>query len=482
MAGFRIEGATSGNVAEVDASNNLRVRLPGSSSPTLVGAALNFSENDPGTKTGTPNISSPETDGDYRLRISPELPLDIEIFNYAAQNTGKHTYANTTMTITWGVGALTTNASSITTLNTGVSFGTYALFPLIGSSSLYCEFEGSFTQQPTTNTTLDVGMFLRGASTAYAPTDGVYFRLTSAGIVGILNYNGAETPSGSVFDFTYTNNQKYKFLITITTRKVQFWIDDVLYAQVETQAGNGQPFASASLPFSLRHSILAAAGAVFSFQLADYSISSGGSLFSRSLGEFGNASYGSYQGLSGGTMGTLGNYANSANPTALVPTNTTIAAGSVGLGGQTWETDSVALTTDCIIMSYLNPAATVSVQGRRLKISGVTIDSYVQTVLATPAYVAQWSLAFGHTGGGAPGSLATAEAATTKAPRRVALGIQPITTLVVNTVFPRVQQTFANPIYVNPGEYVQVVKKKVGTTTTTTGVIAHIITFDYAWE
>ena len=32
MAGFRIEGNTSGNVAEVDSNNNIRVILPGNQS------------------------------------------------------------------------------------------------------------------------------------------------------------------------------------------------------------------------------------------------------------------------------------------------------------------------------------------------------------------------------------------------------------------------------------------------------------------
>jgi hypothetical protein len=443
-----------------------------------------FSENDPGVKTGTPYLASPETDDDYRLRTATEIMLDQEVFDYTTQNTGKHTYVTATLAIAWTVGALTTNSGSITTTNTGATFGTYAFFPIIGSSSLYCEFEGSFSAALATNTIIDVGMFLRGAANAFAPLDGVYFRVNASGVLGVVNYNGVETAS-SVFAFTWTNSQKYKFVITITTRECEFWIDDVLYAVIETPAGNGQPFAAASLPFSLRHAILSAAGSVLQFQLSNYSISIGGVSFARSLGEFGNAAHGSYQTLSGfaSTHVGLANYANSANPTAVVPTNTTAAAASLGLGGQTWETDSVALGTDCIIMSYENPRATVSIPGRRLKINGVTIDSYVQTVLATPAYVAQWSLAFGHISAtAATPTLAVSETATTKAPRRIALGIQQITTLTVNTVFSRVQQTFVNPIYVNPGEYVAVVKKKVGTTTTTTGTIAHIITYDYCWE
>jgi hypothetical protein len=37
------------------------------------------------------------------------------------------------------------------------------------------------------------------------------------------------------------------------------------------------------------------------------------------------------------------------------------------------------------------------------------------------------------------------------------------------------------PIYVNPGEFVAVVAKKVGTVATA-GVLGHVIRFDYSWE
>lgn len=37
------------------------------------------------------------------------------------------------------------------------------------------------------------------------------------------------------------------------------------------------------------------------------------------------------------------------------------------------------------------------------------------------------------------------------------------------------------PIFVNPGEFVQLVTKHVGTAGTT-GTIAHVVTFVYGWE
>ena len=70
MAGFRIEGNTSGNVAEVTANNEIKVAL-GKTSATMGGAII-FSENDPGDIIGTPYIKSPETSSDYRLRMAPD--------------------------------------------------------------------------------------------------------------------------------------------------------------------------------------------------------------------------------------------------------------------------------------------------------------------------------------------------------------------------------------------------------------------------
>lgn len=474
----KLIGWASGNGVEIDATNRLKVNLALSDTPDEIGGVRLFSENDGGSITGAPSLLSPETDDDYRMRAAADALLDTETYNYTAQNTGKHMSAATTMTNAWSAAGLTTNNSGITTTTTGVSHGTWAMFPLFGASEVYYEFECSFDAQPTTNTIVDFGAYLRGAANPYAPTDGAYFRLTSAGLKGVINNNGSETDVAFATPFSYTNNQKYQFIVAVSQRKVQFWIDNVLYGEASTPISQGQPFMSAALPASWRHAIVGgAAGAVLKFTLNNYSVSLGGPLVADGLGTISNRMLGSHQGLSGGTMGSLANYANSANPTAAVPTNTTAALGT-GLGGQFWETDTLAVTTDGVISSYQVPAGTVNVQGRRLCINGVTIDSYIQTALTGGGYNAQWSLAFGHTAV----SLATAEAVAAKAPRRVPLGAQTVASgAVALTQLARVQQTFQNPIYVNPGEFIATVKKKVGTAPSA-GVVAHVVTFDYSWE
>ena len=493
MPGIEDASAVSGGAQVLSSSKALVVTAPGfDQTGTAIGGGPDngpamFLELDAGERTGARLVRSPEADGDYRLRIAHDNILDRETFNYLAQNTGKHSHVFTTMTATVGAAGLLTNSGSITTATTGFTFGSFAEFPTgMGATAIYCETNASFSAASVpANVVVDIGMFRRGISTPFAPVDGVYFRFAPAGVFGVINRNGVETTVGP-FSLPIVVNQNYLLTISISEKRCRFWIDDV-HMGVAENTGAGQPFVSASLPWSIRHANTGAAAGVFQTTISDYTISMGGPQAPASLAVIGNRSLGSYQGLSGGTMGSLANYANSANPTAAVATNTTAALGT-GLGGQFWETGTLAVNTDGIIMSYQNPAGTVAVQGRRLVITGVYLSSYVQVTLAGGPLNVQWSLAFGHTAV----SLATTEAGsfatgTTKAPRRIALPTFTQAVTAAQAAGTMVSQpggtymSFTNPIYVNPGEFVAVVAKKVGTVLTA-GVFGHMIAFDYGWE
>ena len=471
-----IKSGSNSNVADVTAAKRLMVDLAQASSPDDVGAVRMFSENDPGAKTGVPYLNSPETDHDYRLRVATDIILDSEVFNYTAQNTKKHIYRNTTLTFGWTAAGLTSNASGITTTTTGGSVVTYAAFPLIGVANLYFERRMGFSTLNVSNTLIDFGGGILNTANPYGPLDGAYFRLDSAGLKGVVNINGTETEY--LLGFTYAVNQKYIFVVSINKREVKFWIDNVLYKKVEMESTQNQPVMAAGLFHFFRHSIVGgAAGGVIQATCAYENVSVGGISAADRLSAQGNRMYGSHRGLSGGVMGSLANYANNANPTAAVPTNTTAALGS-GMGGQFWETDSLAITTDGIISSYQVPALTVNGNTKRLSIRGVKIDSYIQTTLTGGGYVAQWALAFGHTAV----SLATAEAAAAKAPVRIGLGVQSVAANAAALIkLDTIVVDFDMPILVEPGEFIQTVKKKVGTAPTA-GVVAHVISFDYGWE
>lgn len=476
----KLVGWATGNGVEVDANNRLKVNLDNGANPAQVGGVRFFSENDRASNT----LASPETDDDARLRIAHESVWDSETFNYTAQNTGKHIYRNTTMTNGWTAAGLTTNSANITTTTTGASFATYAEYPIVGASQLYCEVEGSFTASPTTNTIIDFGMFRGATANPYAPADGVYFRLTSAGLFGVINSNGTETTT-SVFSFSYTNNRKYQFIIAFHEREVEFWIDNVLQGSLETPVGQGQPCMSASLPFGVRHAITGgAAGAALSFVLNDYTVSIGGPNIAQTASIMGQRVYGSYQGMSGWAMGQLASYANSTNPTAAAPSNTALTANlPSGLGGQGAVTAAVAAATDGIWGSFQNPVPTVNLQGRRLVLRGVRVDAVnMGAAVATTPTTIQFALAFGHNAV----SLATAEAATTKAPRRLPLGFM---TWPVGAAIgqgpqngPIVADLGDAPIFVNPGEFVQLTGKFLAGTATASQVINFTWTPIYGWE
>lgn len=491
------DGSATGGAQVVSTPKALVVTNPGySGTGTVIGGGpahgpAIFSENDPGTATGSRYVLSPETDDDYRLRIAHDHVLDRETFNYAAQNTGKYSHTFTTLTATQSANGLLTNSGSSNVTSVGMTFGTFAEFPVgMAAATVYCEMNLSLNvamNSIPSNAVIDVGMFRRGASTAFAPQDGVYFRFTSAGIQGVINNNTVETTT-SVFGApanAILANENHLYQIAITEKGIEFWIDNVLYARLATPIANAQPFRSATLPWSIRHANTGAVGATLQMSFTDYTITMGGAMYASTWSQVGNRSLGSHQGLGGGTMGSLANYANSTNPTSAAGSNT--AALVTGLGGQGALNAAATAATDFILTSYQVPAGTIAVQGRRLVIYGVKISAAnLGAAVATTATTIAYSLAFGHTAV----SLATAETgsfvtATAKAPRREALGIQFWNVGAVIGATPQngdLYMPFTQPIYVNPGEFVATVAKFiVGTATASQSIWFHV-TFDYGWE
>lgn len=498
MSGIRVEGNTSGNVAEVNSANQLKVvtEVDATNNPGNVGAIRIFGENDGGALTGSVLLRSPEVDVDYRQRVSQDVIFDDHVFNTTAQDTGKHNYLNTTMTNTWTAGQLTTNGSSITTTTTGTVFSTYAQFPIQGTTTVSADTEIGFSAQPQSNTFIEFGIGIPGAQTA-APSDGVFFRLNASGLQGIASFNGAESSTGlfpataGTGTWAYTNSKRYQFICYVTAVEARFWVNDGAgtncLGTIPLPSGQSRMCMSSYGQFFLKHRIVGgAAGGIIQATMGAYNVRVGGTNLFTTISTAGNRIQGSYQGGSGGTMGTVARVGtittgNETNVTAAVPTTTTAALGS-GLGGTFWETVSLAVNTDGIIMSYQVPAGTVNVPGRRLCLRGLFLNSYVQTVVAGGPYIAEWFLVFGHTAV----SLATTEAATTKAPRRIALPfVQAITANQAVSTLVSQNETFCDfgdaPVYVNPGEFIQLCTRHIGTVGTS-GTVVHRVTPVFGWE
>jgi hypothetical protein len=416
-----IVGALSGTGADVNASRQLKVVLETDveTNPTNVGAVRLFSENDTGAITGTPHLVSPETSSDFRLRVGMDSVWDDDNFNYTAQNFNKHKYSSTTMTMTWAGGFLNTNGNSTTSTGTGCQLQTYRHFPLQGGGGLYCEIALALSNNPVTNCNIDFGLFLPGALATNTPLDGVYFRINSGGVFGVINVNGTETTTAA-FTFTPAINSVYKYNISLSDSQIEFWIDDVLYASADKPLGAGSVMYGGSAPFAVRHHNTGVASAVIQARIANYTIS---------VADMDNArmwaSNKAGQGLSGvqtpsgGAAGQTANNVNSTVPATATLSNT--AAGYTTMGGRFVFAAVAGAETDYALFAYLNPVPTTSITGRNLVIRGVWIETYNAVVaVATTPTVLEWTLAVGSTAV----SLATTDAAATRSPKRIGLGSQ----------------------------------------------------------
>ena len=493
MAGAKISLSNTTGELKNDGNGNALVALPGIDTPAAVGAIRVYQVDDPGTRTGEVHANSFEVDEDYRARVGQDALMDEERFNYTAQNTNKFAYRNTTATVTWSAAGMLLNATGITTTTTGVGFQSYSEVPMVTATTLYMECATTFSAMTCpTNVVFDFGSMRIATANPYAPTDGVFWRMKPGGLVGVTNFNGAETEvpltdaSNAGANWAPTVNQSHRFIVALSNREVEFWIDGELWGVGATPAGNHAPFAGSSVPcFATRLAIVGgAAGAVYQPVVKSYGVSTGGIQAGDRLSVMMSRMLGSYAGLSGGTMGSLATYPNSANPTAAAPSNTALTANLPGgLGGQGAVVAAVAAATDGIWGSYQVPAGTVAVQGRRLAIRGVMIDCVnLGAIVGASATTIQFSLAFGHTAV----SLATAEAAAAKAPRRVSLGFATWAAAAPIGAQPQGGRIFADfgdaTIYVNPGEFVALAGKFVSGLATASQVINFVWQPVYGWE
>jgi hypothetical protein len=480
--GIVVKGGASSDLACVDSvSKGLCVQQP--TTPTQAGIEILAGKVTP-TAGGTNRVNVGTVTEGGQLNVAPSTLLWDDTFNATAQNTAKYFVFNTTQTVTFSGGYAIINGGSITTINTGASYITWHTFPLFAKSELRVNMSVVRTVAPQTNCTEEMGIGLIPAVTS-APSDGVFFRWNaSAELRGVVNYNGTETQTAVITSPSINVNHDY--VIVIQTNTVLFLIDDALVGVISllTDApGQGQPMMRGETPWFIRQYIGGSAPALANqLKISDVFITLRGVDPQRSWGEDkAGMMHMAYQGQNGGTMGTTAQYANSTNPTAAVPTNTTAALGT-GLGGKFLETLTLAAGTDGIIQSFQNPTGSTTQTPRNLVIKGVCVSGVVTTALATNAYTSTMSLAYGHTSV----SMATAEGAAAKAPRRIALGAYSVLSV---TAAPGTQVSGTpfcarfdgGPVVVSPGEFVAVTANKISAAPSA-GVITWSITYDGYFE
>jgi hypothetical protein len=453
-----------------------------------VGFAALAGKNDDGTVVAGGRINRVYVAEGNRMAVANPVLLWDDTFNSTAQNTAKYFFASTTQTGTMAAGTMNLNASALTTINTNCGIKTWKSFPIFGKSELRCNMSGYLTTVPQANCLIEFGLFTSVIPGAAAPTDGIFYRYnTSAELRGVINFGGVETQTAALT--IPSANVNHDFVIVTQTNTVLFYIDDILVGKINllTDAPTqGQPFLQGTQPWSARVVIGGSAPATgTTLKISDVFVTQLGADPVRNW-DTQEAGFGhmASQGQNGGTMGSTALFTNNLAPGAgAAMTNTTAALG-VGLGGQFAALPTLAASTDGIVQSFANPVGGVNQTPRNLIIKGIRIQSVVTTTCANAGPIIYvYSLAYGHTAV----SLATVEAAsfltggTTKAPRRIALGVE---TYPVNTTIGTVATAqgglwikFDSPVVVAPGEFIALCAKNVGTVSTA-GVITFLVAYD----
>lgn len=488
-----IRGAASGTAAEVTTANYLKVitETNAISNPGNIGGMRIFSENDPGSITGIASLRSPETSADYRLRVGTDtLTLD-------------HTFVETTLdttkwkipilpvgtpaapTVTLSGGFLTLNAAGTTT-STGahITFQSQRVFRIRATSPLYVEIIGNLTAIPITNQVFEIGMFTPTGTTA--PADGIYFQLTSAGIIGAINYAGSVTQTGVlVAPGSILLGQNVNYLVIVNTSVVQFWINNILYGEVVIPAGQAVPFLTDALPigFQYRNSGAVAGTGQSLFRVGDVGVTVGDIATNRtwpaqmsgmghhaSQFQSGNASTGTSASLPNATAATT---VTGATLSQTVPIK---AVATGGFGGEASLTAAVP-GLDGMVWSFQNPVGSTTQPPRNMTIMGVTITASNQgAIVATTGTTVQWALAYGATGTTVP-SLAQAEvttltALTVKQYRRIPLGQHSFPVgAALGQQANNLTLNFGVPVTLYPGEWLAITGKFVFGTATASQII-----------
>lgn len=475
-----IRGSTSGLGAEVNASNQLKVipETDVATNPGNVGAVRFFSENDAGDITGTALLKSPETSNDYRLRVGQDTLAFDHTFCEATLDTTKWRIpvlpAGTPAapTATLASGFLTLNAAGTTTGATAhISFVSQRYFRVRNTAPVYVEITGNVTGIPITNQVFEAGLFIPTGTAA--PADGAWFQLTSAGVIGVMSYNGTITQTGvlvSPGSLPISNNGSY--LITIYQDNVEFWIDNVLYATLELPGGQATPFLTDALPVGLQYrtsGVVAGTGQA-SLRVGDVGVTIGDIAQNRSWaaqmsGMGHHASQ--FQGGAGST-GTIASLPNATAATtvtgsALSQTVPIKAVATGGFGGEAGITAAVP-GVDGMVFSFQNPVGSVTFPPRNLTIYGVRISAVVITALGNTPSTLQWALAYGATGATVPtlavGETATLAALTVKQYRRIPLGFTSfLASAASGQTAPDINVTFNAPVTLAPGEWLAITAK-----------------------
>jgi hypothetical protein len=471
-----IKGGVSGVLADVDSDHNLLVNTP--TDVTDAGFVALAAEVDSGSIVGTRQIKACDISQDYRLRVGTDTALFYENFTGSAINNQLWTYPNDTMTAAVGSGVIALNSGNNGTSAKYYQLRSWRTFPLYQTYTTYFDCRSIIT---TINVQTVVEFGFGYAATTAAPTDGAFFRYDATGAFKCVeSFAGAETvvtptsqPSANVY---------HHWTIGISQDYVEFWVDYELFAVIPTPAAVPSPVGSATQPIFFRIYNSAASSGTTQLKVSDCIVTLGDAQTNKPwphvLAGYGQNSFQLPTNVAGATTA---NISNSAAPTNISsPSNTANAYAKIG--GDYQVKASATAETDYQIFAYQNIAGTNAISGRVLYVTGVRIAAInFGAVVAVTATTIEWGMGFGSSAT----DPATADAATTRGPRRIVLGFQywPVGSVIGSIGTPdSIDTQFTTPYIVEPGMWIHVFVKFVVGTATTSQTIRGAININGYWE
>lgn len=440
------DGANSGRKLAVDSENAIKVSL--TTDATKAGFARLLDSDGHEIVTTENGAISTSTDN----------LLFFEQVDGNAVNTNKWLTSTLTQTIAQASGFLTLNAGNVTTLSTYAILTSIKNIPLYGHLPLRVSINAKVSVLPESNATIELG--LGSAATNATPTDGAFFRWTSAAdFQAVVNNGGAETVTtltgtvteldGASITFPLATSTCFLFDIVIVEDLVQFFVDDVLVAEVDIPAGNAYPTSAGRLPIFARVINGASApsqppqlsiGQIVVVQEALNQIRP----WREALALLGYASYQSPV----TAFGQTANQTNSSAPASATLSNT--AAGYTTLGGRYQFAAVNSANTDFALFGFQVPA------GYQLFITGVAISCVNTGAIgsAVTPTILDWSMGVN----ASAVSLATADGAGTWAPRRLPIGLQTFgLSAVIGAQANDIVRSFDPPLVIDGNRFAHVI-------------------------
>lgn len=429
---INIIDSASGNTAGIDGDRQIAVVL--NADPAKAGAVRLYDS------SGAP-ISVEENGA---LSVSQDELILSEQVDGASLNINKWTTSVSTFTVTQANGFIVLNGGASLATSSYAILNSIMNVPLYGDMPVEFAFSAKPSIVPIANATMELG--IGAASGTSSPTDGAFFRWNPNGqFQAVVSYGGSET--AAAIATAPVANIKSLFFVVISEDHVQFYVNDVLVADIANPPGGAYPVSAGHQPVYARvYTAGSAPASAPTLSIGQVMVRQIAVNLDRPWRDAMAAQgMGAYQSPVSAFAQTA-NHANSASPSSATLSNT--AAGYTTLGGRFQFAAVGAAATDFALFAFQVPTPF------KFYCTSVAISSVVAGIAVVTPTLLDWSMDIN----ASAVSLATADGTGTWAPRRIPLGIQGFIALAgIGVAANDIARRFDPPLVTDSNRYLHII-------------------------